>query len=190
MTEDNIRSAFAGESQAHMRYLIFAEKAEKEGLSNVAWLFRAIAYAIQVHTTNYYNVLSMIRDTVDNLQAAINGETFEVNEMYPAYKAVAELQEERGAQRSTNWALQAEKIHTGMYQKEKQGVERKGGISLEPVSICKACDYTQLKVPLLIDVQYVVLPERGLGVLKLVDHDRKGVKEHAEVEMCRLWIHL
>lgn len=142
MTEDNIKSAFAGENQAHMRYLISAEKAEKEGLSNLARLFRAIAYAEHVRAINPYNVLSIIRDTADNLQAAINSETYEVNEMYPAYKAVAELQEERGAQRSTNWALQAEKIHDGLYQKAKQGVERKGDISLEPVSICKACRYT------------------------------------------------
>jgi rubrerythrin len=84
----------------------------------------------------------MIRGTTDNLQVAINGETYEVNEMYPAYKAVAELQEEKGAQRSANWALQAEKVHAGMYQKAKQAVERKEDIALGPVFICEACGYT------------------------------------------------
>jgi rubrerythrin len=142
MTEDNLKSAFAGESQAHMRYLIFAEKAEQEGFPNVARLFRAIAYAEQVHATNHYNTLGMIRETTDNLQVAIDGETYEVNEMYPAYKAIAELQGEKGAQRSTNWALQAEKVHAGMYQKAKQGVERKEDIPLGPVFICEACGYT------------------------------------------------
>jgi len=142
MTEDNLKSAFAGESQAHMRYLIFASKAEQEGFPNVARLFRAIAYAEQVHATNHFNVLGMIRGTAENLQVAINGETFEVNEMYPAYKAVAELQEEKGAQRSTNAALQAEKVHAGMYQKAKQGVERKEDIALGPVFICEVCGYT------------------------------------------------
>jgi rubrerythrin len=142
MTEDNLKSAFAGESQAHMRYLIFADKAEEEGFPNVARLFRAIAYAEQVHATNHFKTLAMLQGTVDNLQAAINGETYEVNEMYPAYKAVAELQQEKGAQRSTDWALQAEKVHAGMYQKAKQAVERKEDITVEAVFICEACGYT------------------------------------------------
>ena len=142
MTEDNLKSAFAGESQAHMRYLIFADKTEEEGFPNVARLFKAIAYAEQVHATNHFKTLAMLKGTADYLQAAINGETYEVNEMYPAYKAVAELQEEKGAQRSTDWALQAEKVHAGMYQKAKQAVERKEDITLEAVFICEACGYT------------------------------------------------
>ncbi len=142
MTEDNLKSAFAGESQAHIRYLIFANKAEQEGFPNVARLFRAIAYAEQLHATNHYNVLGLVHKTADNLQVAINGETFEVDEMYPAYKAVAELQEEKGAQRSTNAALQAEKVHAGMYQKAKQGIERREDIALGPVFICEVCGYT------------------------------------------------
>ncbi|MEM3479824.1 MAG: rubrerythrin family protein [Candidatus Bathyarchaeia archaeon] len=142
MTEDNLKSAFAGESQAHMRYLIFAEKAEEDGFRNVARLFRAIAYAEQVHAANHYSVLGMIRSTADNLQEAINGETYEVNEMYPAYNAVAKLQDERGAQRTTKWALQAEKIHAAMYQRAKQSVESGKDISLEAIYICSVCGYT------------------------------------------------
>ncbi len=142
MTESNLKSAFAGESQAHMRYLIFAKKAEKEGFSNVARLFRAVAYAEQVHATNHLVTLGLAGGTADNLQAAINGETYEVNEMYPAFKAVAELEEEKGAQKSTHWALQAEKIHAGMYQKAKQAVERKEDLALGSVFICGECGYT------------------------------------------------
>ena len=142
MTEDNLKNAFAGESQAHMRYLIFAEKAEEEGFKNVARLFRAIAYAEQVHAINHYNVLGMIRSTADNLQEAIDGETYEVNEMYPAYNAVAKLQEERGAQRTTEWALQAERIHAAIYQRAKQFVESGKDIPLEAIYICSVCGYT------------------------------------------------
>ncbi|MEM3550617.1 MAG: rubrerythrin family protein [Candidatus Bathyarchaeia archaeon] len=142
MTEDNLKSAFAGESQAHMRYLIFARKAEEEGYPNVARLFRAIAYAEQVHATNHYDVLGMIRGSSDNLQAAIDGETYEVNEMYPAYNAVAKLQKEKGAQRTTEWALQAEKVHAGMYKKAKQAVEEGKDIKLGPIYICDICGYT------------------------------------------------
>jgi len=142
MTEDNLKAAFAGESQAHMRYLIFADKAEEEGFPNVARLFRAIAYAEQVHATNHFKTLAMLQETSENLQVAINGETYEVNEMYPAYKAVAKLQEEKGAHRSSDWALQAEKVHASMYQKAKQAVERKEDITLESVFICESCGYT------------------------------------------------
>lgn len=142
MTEQNLTSAFAGESQAHMRYTIFADKAEEEGYSNVAKLFRAIAFAERVHAKNHYDVLGNIRGSSDNLQVAIDGETYEVNEMYPAFKAVAELQGEEGAQRSTNWALQAEKVHAGMYQRAKQAVGRKEDIEIGPVQICEVCGYT------------------------------------------------
>ncbi|MBS7643233.1 rubrerythrin family protein [Candidatus Bathyarchaeota archaeon] len=142
MSEENLKEAFAGESQAHMRYLIFAKKAEEEGFSNVARLFRAISYAEQVHAINHYQVLGMIRSSPDNLQVAIDGETYEVNEMYPAFNAVAKLQEEKGAQRTTDWALQAEKVHVDMYQKAKEAVKSIKDIELGPVYICDMCGYT------------------------------------------------
>jgi rubrerythrin len=142
MTEKNLNDAFAGESQAHMRYLIFAEKAEEEGFPNIARLFRAIAFAEQVHAANHYNVLRMIRNTAENLQAAIDGETYEVNEMYPAYNAVARLQEERGAQRTTEWALQAERTHASMCQKAKQSAESGRDAQLGPIYVCNVCGYT------------------------------------------------
>ncbi|MEM1581050.1 MAG: rubrerythrin family protein [Candidatus Bathyarchaeia archaeon] len=142
MTEENLKSAFAGESQAYMRYLIFSEKAEEEGFKNVGKIFRAIAYAEQVHATNHYNVLGMIRNTAENLQEAINGETFEVNEMYPAYNVIAKLQDERGAQRTTEWALQAEKIHAAIYQKARQAVESGRDVQIDSIYVCSICGYT------------------------------------------------
>lgn len=142
MSEDNLKSAFAGESQAHMRYIIFAKKAEAEGFPNVARLFRAISYAEQTHATNHFDVLGMIRGSSDNLQAAIDGETYEVTEMYPAFNTVAKLQEEKGAQRTTDWALQAEKVHAAMYQTAKQAVENSKDIKLGSVYICDNCGYT------------------------------------------------
>jgi rubrerythrin len=142
MTEQNLTAAFAGESQAHIRYIIFADKAEEEGYPNVAKLFRAIAFAERVHAKNHYDVLGNIHGSSENLQVAIDGETYEVDEMYPAFKAVAELQDEKGAQRSTDWALQAEKVHAGMYQRAKQAVEGKEDIEIGPIQICEACGYT------------------------------------------------
>lgn len=142
MTKTNLEAAFAGESQARMRYTIFADEAEKGGLPNVARLFRAIAFAEQVHATNHLRALGMIGDTAANLQAAIDGETFEVEEMYPAYKAVADLQEEKSATRSINYALEAEKVHAGMYQKARQAVLAGKDAQVADLYICEVCGWT------------------------------------------------
>ncbi|HEX30867.1 rubrerythrin family protein [Candidatus Poribacteria bacterium] len=142
MTDDNLRAAFAGESQAHMRYLIFARKAEDEGFPNVAKLFRAIAYAEQVHAANHFKTLGDLGTSSKNLEAAIDGETFEVEEMYPAYNAVAQLQGEKGAQRSIRYALEAEKIHAAFYQKAKQAVDSGKDAEIGQIYICDVCGYT------------------------------------------------
>ena len=142
MTEENLKAAFAGESQAHIRYLIFAEAAEREGKPNIARLFRAIAYAEQVHAANHLGELGGIGKTPENLAEAIAGETFEVEEMYPAYDAVAELQGEKGAKRSIHYALEAEKIHARMYEKAKEAAAKGQDIELKTGYICPVCGYT------------------------------------------------
>ena len=142
MTKEFLETAFAGESMAHMKYLIFAEKAEKDGLPNLARLFRAIAYAEQVHATNHYRELGKIGDAAGNLQTCIDGEHFEVNEMYPVYHNAAEFQDEAGAVRSTHYALEAEKIHETMYKAAKQTIEKDGDPALDTIYICPVCGYT------------------------------------------------
>ena len=142
MTEENLKGAFAGESQAHMRYLAFADAAEKEGKANTARLFRAIAYAEQVHATNHLRELGGISDSAANLQEAINGETFEVEEMYPAYDAVAKLQGESGAIRSIHYAIEAEKIHADMYKSAKAEADAGKDTEIGNVYICPICGYT------------------------------------------------
>lgn len=142
MTKSNLESAFAGESMAHMKYQIFADKAEKAGYANIARLLRAISYAERVHATNHYVALGKLKKSPENLQVAIDGETYEVNEMYPAFKAVAELQKEKMAMRSMNYALEAEKIHAGMYRDAKNAVESGEDIKLGDVQICEVCGHT------------------------------------------------
>ena len=142
MTKSNLEAAFSGESQAHMRYLIFSRKAEEEGFPNVARLFKAIAFAEQVHATNHYTALGSVSSTKDNLQAAIEGETYEVEEMYPAFNQVAVFQGEREGARTTGWALEAEKIHAGMYQKARQAVSEGRDIEETKIQICSVCGYT------------------------------------------------
>jgi rubrerythrin len=142
ITEENLRSAFSGESQAYMRYMIFARKAEQEGFPNIARLFRAVAYAELVHASNHYKVLGMMRTTPENLQVAIDGEVFEVDEMYPAYNSVAKLQGETGAERVTRWALEAEKIHASLYQRAKQSADRGEDAAVGIIYVCELCGYT------------------------------------------------
>ena len=142
MTEKNLRDAFAGESQAHMKYLIFAQKAEEEGKSNLARLFKAVAYAEQVHATNHFKALGDLGDSVENLQSAVGGENFEVEEMYPSYDAVAKLQDEKSAIRSIHYAIEAEKIHAAMYTEAKQAAKDNKDVDFGDVYICPVCGYT------------------------------------------------
>ncbi|MBF0484702.1 MAG: rubrerythrin family protein [Candidatus Omnitrophica bacterium] len=142
MTKQNLEHAFAGESMAHMKYLAFADKAEKEGKANIARMFRAIAYAEQVHATNHLKVLMGIGSTPDNLQKAIDGENFEVTEMYAVYDVDAKYQGEKDAERSIHYALEAEKIHSAMYSKAKKTADANKDIELGAMYICPICGYT------------------------------------------------
>jgi rubrerythrin len=110
MTKRFLSDAFAGESQAHMKYLIFAEEAAKKGLPRLANLFRAIAKAEYVHAKNHFVALGHLGSMEQNLQAGIDGESFEIAEMYPVYLEAAKLQGEKEAVRSNHFALEAEKI--------------------------------------------------------------------------------
>jgi rubrerythrin len=142
MTKDNLETAFAGESQAHMKYLIFADKAEKEGFANVARLFRATSYAEQVHATGHFRTLKGVGKTAENLEAAIGGETYEVDEMYPAFIAVAKEQQEKAAVRSNEWALEAEKVHAALYGRAKSAVESGSDTDIGQVYVCSVCGWT------------------------------------------------
>ncbi|MBN1794370.1 MAG: rubrerythrin family protein [Candidatus Omnitrophica bacterium] len=142
MTQQNLEAAFAGESQAHMKYLIFSEAAEKEGHKNIARLFKAISYAEKVHASNHLRALGNIHKTPENLVSAIGGETFEVDEMYPAYDAVAKVQGEKDAERSIHFAIEAEKIHADMYRQAKEAAAAGKDIEAGPIYICDVCGYT------------------------------------------------
>ncbi|ABV34167.1 MULTISPECIES: rubrerythrin family protein [Pseudothermotoga] len=142
MTEKFLKDAFAGESMAHMKYAIFAEEAEKKGFKNLAKLFRAISYAEYVHARNHYQALKMIQSISENIQQCIDGENFEVEEMYPVYNEVAKFQKENEAVRSTHYALEAEKIHAVMYKKAKELAEQGKDYPADKISICSVCGYT------------------------------------------------
>jgi len=158
MTADFLRSAYGGESMAHMRYTIWAESAEKEGFPNIGRLFSGIAYAEWVHAKNHFNVLkNQVGDNtvaagavfghtniVENLQGAIDGELHEIEQMYPVYLETANFQSENDAKRSFHYALEAEKIHAKMFQ-DAQKLAREGkDISSETIYICPVCGFTEI----------------------------------------------
>ncbi len=156
MTAQNLRSAFGGESQAHMRYRVWAKKAEKEGFKNVANLFRAISYAEEVHASNHFKALKDeagdflvtagagfgLGSTSENLQGAIDGENFEVEQMYPAYMVVAEIQEEKQAKLFMQYAMEAEKTHAVLFTQAKEAVDAGKDFAEEEIHVCPVCGYT------------------------------------------------
>ncbi|NLK72832.1 MAG: rubrerythrin family protein [Clostridiales bacterium] len=156
MTADFLRSAYGGESMAHMRYLIWGEMADKENMPNIGRLFRAIAFAEQAHANNHFRVLKDKEGdcavtagavfgagkTVDNLQGAIEGELHEIEQMYPVYLNTAKFQEEKEAERAFYYALEAEKIHARLFQLAQDAAKQGEDMKLGPVYVCPVCGHT------------------------------------------------
>ena len=138
-TEQNLQDAFAGESQANRKYLAFAKKADKEGFKQAAKLFRAAAEAETVHAHNHLKQLDGIKSTKENLEAAINGESFEFQTMYPQMIKDAEEEGNKGALRSFNFANDVEKVHAELYQK---ALDSLGSNEETDYFVCEICGYT------------------------------------------------
>ena len=124
-TEENLKHAFAGESQANRRYLYFAQKADVEGYPDVAALFRSVAEGETGHAFGHLDFLAESGDpatglaigpTDDNLKASIAGETYEYSEMYPGFAKTAR---DEGFPEVAEWLetlARAEKSHAGRFQ--------------------------------------------------------------------------
>ena len=138
-SEKNLKEAFAGESQANRKYLAFARQAEKEGLKQVAKLFRATAEAETVHALTHLQTLKGVGQTVENLKAAIAGETFEFSSMYPNMIEEAEAEGDKQALRSFRYANEVEKIHAALYEK---ALADPAGLKDGEYYICSVCGYT------------------------------------------------
>lgn len=138
-TTKNLQDAFAGESQANRKYLAFAKKAEEEGFMQIAKLFRAAAEAETVHAHNHLREMGGIRTTKENLQEAINGESYEFQKMYPQMIKDAEAEGQKGALKSFNFANEVEKIHADLY---KKAVENLGKNPSVDYHVCQVCGNT------------------------------------------------
>jgi rubrerythrin len=142
-TEQNLKEAFAGESQANRKYLAFAVKADQEGYPQAARLFRAAAEAETVHAHSHLKVLNDIKSTKENLQEAISGETHEYKDMYPDMINTAKSEGNKAAERSFSFANSVEKIHAELYQKLLNNLDK----SHDTFSyyICPVCGFTAEK---------------------------------------------
>lgn len=156
MTRANLQSAYSGESQAHMRYKIWADKAASDGFANVARLFKAVSLSEQIHATLHFmalkNEVGSANDiagagfgygpTNQNVTVALGGEEFEIAEMYPVYRAVAETQGEKLAMVGFYRALEAEKVHAALYRQALAATADGKDMALDTVHICTECGYT------------------------------------------------
>jgi rubrerythrin len=141
-TDQNLKDAFAGESQANRMYLAFAQKADEEGLTQVAKLFRAAAQAETVHALNHLQVMGQVKSTLDNLGTAVSGETYEFKKMYPDFIAEAKKEGNKKAEVSFNYANQVEQIHANLYQKALDALKNKKEPAKADYWVCPVCGNT------------------------------------------------
>lgn len=145
-TKDNLKEAFSGESQANQKYRAFAKKAEQEGFSNVARLFRTTAEAERIHAEGHLKSLGEIGSTAENLKAAIGGETHEYTSMYPPMVEQAEAEAHR-AKLMFGYAVKAEAVHADLYRRALEAVEQNKDITEARFYLCPVCGYIEFGVP-------------------------------------------
>ncbi|PKN86053.1 MAG: rubrerythrin [Chloroflexi bacterium HGW-Chloroflexi-8] len=143
---EGLKSAFAGESQANRKYMSFAEAAEKEGLKQIAKLFRAAAHAEAVHAATHFRTLGGVQATIENLKSAIDGESYEVMSMYPEFMKYAEEEENKRALSSFRKAYEVEKVHEGLYREALKNLEA-GNLDTEEYDyyVCPVCGFTHAR---------------------------------------------
>jgi rubrerythrin len=141
-TVDDLKAAFAGESQANRKYLAFAKKADADGLTQVARLFRAVAAAETVHAHSHLRALDGVGSATDNLKAAIAGENYEWVTMYPEFIKDAEAESMKRALASFKFAFEVEKVHEALYTKALAALEAQQPLPDVEYYVCPICGYT------------------------------------------------
>jgi len=139
---ENLKAAFAGESQANRRYLAFAKKAEEEGHPQIARLFQAVAAAETVHALNDLKVLGEVKGTADNLEAAINGEFREFTKMYPEFVKQAEADGDAPARESFAYASRVEKVHHQLFENTLAKLRAGAQFAEFDYYVCQYCGNT------------------------------------------------
>lgn len=145
-TKENLETAFAGESQAFQKYRNFADRAEKDGFPNIARLFKTAAEAERIHAGGHLASLDGVGSTAENLQAAIDGETYEYTEMYPPMLEQAQA-DKHTAVRMFAMALKAEEVHAGLYKKALEAVSQGNDLTETEFYLCPVCGHIEFGSP-------------------------------------------
>ena len=145
-TKENMKEAFAGESQANQKYLNFAKKAEQEGFHNIAKLFRTTAEAEKLHAEGHLKSMDGVGTTAQNLQAAIDGETYEYTKMYPPMLQQAEADNHK-AKRMFGYAVEAEAVHAKLYALALEAAKQGKDLTGVDFYLCPTCGYIEMGKP-------------------------------------------
>ncbi|MEI6226277.1 MAG: rubrerythrin family protein [Deltaproteobacteria bacterium] len=145
-TQENLAVAFAGESQANRKYLAFAQAAEKEGFGQIARLFRAAADAETIHAHAHLRNMGGVGTTLENLKAAVAGETYEYTEMYPPMVEQAKAEGHR-AKTMLGFANEAEKVHARLFREALAALEAGKDLSKMDVYLCPVCGDVEFGEP-------------------------------------------
>ncbi len=143
-TVEDLKAAFAGESQANRKYTAWARQAEREGHAGIAKLFRAVAAAETIHALSHLRTLGDIKSTAENLEAAIAGENYEVVTMYPEFLEDAKAEEHKAATRSFEWAWEVEKIHEKLYAEALEKMKAGEEVEFGKIWVCGTCGHTHV----------------------------------------------
>jgi rubrerythrin len=145
-TMENLKEAFAGESQANQKYRAFAKKAEQEGFANIARLFRTAAEAERIHAEGHLRSMDGMGTTVENLEAAVGGETYEFTSMYPPMIAQAQSEGHKG-KRMMEYALKAEEVHAQLYKAALEAVQQGKDLADSEIYLCPVCGRIEFGKP-------------------------------------------
>lgn len=115
-TEENLKTAFADESQTYIEYLAYTQQAIDEGKTEIAQLFREAAGAEVVHALTHLKAMGVVNSTIENLQEAAESENLEVVSMYPTFIREAEEEGREDAAASFRIAFEREKHHRDMFR--------------------------------------------------------------------------
>ncbi len=145
-TEQNLWEAFAGECQAHRKYLMFARKAEGQGLPNIGKLFRTAAEAERIHAEGHMAALQTVKSTAENLEAAMAGETHEFKEMYPPMLEQA-IRDDHKAKRMFGYAVKAEEVHANLYAVALEAARQGKDLAESRIYLCPICGHIEFGEP-------------------------------------------
>lgn len=141
-TMENLKDAFAGESQAFQKYSAFAKKAEQDGYPNIAKLFRLTAQAEKIHAEGHFKSMEGVGSTAENLKAAIEGETYEFTEMYPPMVQQADKDGHK-AKRMFSYAVDAEAVHARLYTAALEAAQTGKDLGVTDFYLCPTCGYIE-----------------------------------------------